>query len=90
MPHHFTKSTVEASIWCNVCRKETPWKIADGRRQYCLVCYAKGIKPEELCVHCHQPARMHSPEPHLGMCMTPSGSTYFATKKPPAKQDTLF
>jgi hypothetical protein len=38
MPHHFTKSTVEASIWCNRCNKETPWRIADGRRQYCLTC----------------------------------------------------
>ena len=40
MPHHFTKGTVQASIWCNRCNKETPWRIADGRRQYCLTCYA--------------------------------------------------
>lgn len=38
MPHHFTKSTVEASIWCNRCNKPTPWRIADGRRQYCIPC----------------------------------------------------
>jgi hypothetical protein len=41
MPHHFTKSTVEASIWCNKCGKMTPWRIADGRRQYCIPCYDK-------------------------------------------------
>jgi hypothetical protein len=41
MPHHFPKSTVEASIWCNHCNKQTPWRIADGRQQFCLVCYAK-------------------------------------------------
>lgn len=41
MPHHFTKSTVEASIFCNTCMKETRWKVADGRRQYCLKCQAR-------------------------------------------------
>lgn len=46
MPHHYTKGTVEASIWCNKCRKETPWRIADGRRQYCLTCYAKPAAEE--------------------------------------------
>jgi len=39
MPHHFTKATVEASIFCQKCMKFTPWRIADGRRQFCLVCY---------------------------------------------------
>jgi hypothetical protein len=42
MPHHFTKSTVEASVWCNRCGRMTQWRIADGRRSYCLVCYEKG------------------------------------------------
>jgi hypothetical protein len=23
--------------------KETPWKIADGRRQFCLVCYDRKV-----------------------------------------------
>jgi len=41
MPHHFTKTTIEASIWCNRCRRETPWRIADGRRQFCLICYER-------------------------------------------------
>ena len=39
MPHHFTKNTVQASIFCERCMKMTPWKVADGRRQFCLVCY---------------------------------------------------
>ena len=41
MPHHFNKATVEASCWCNKCGKETPWRIADGRRQYCITCYER-------------------------------------------------
>ena len=45
MPHHFTKGTVEAAIWCNKCNRETPWRIVDGKRQYCLTCYNK--PPEE-------------------------------------------
>lgn len=40
MPHHWPKSTVEANIWCNRCNKETPWRIHDGRQQYCLTCFA--------------------------------------------------
>jgi hypothetical protein len=41
MPHHFSKSTVEASVWCNPCGRETPHSIADGRRGSCLVCLKK-------------------------------------------------
>jgi hypothetical protein len=41
MPHHFTKATTEASIWCNKEGKMTMWRVADGRRQYCLSCQAK-------------------------------------------------
>ena len=32
----FTKSTVQANCWCNKCGKETPWRIAGGKRSYCL------------------------------------------------------
>jgi hypothetical protein len=39
MPEHYTKNTVRAEIFCMKCRKLTPWRIADGRRQYCLLCY---------------------------------------------------
>jgi hypothetical protein len=38
-PQHYTKNTVQAAIWCNSCGKITPWRIADGRRQYCIPCY---------------------------------------------------
>jgi len=41
MPEHYPKSTVEASIFCTKCNKMTPWKVADGRRQYCIPCYEK-------------------------------------------------
>lgn len=45
---HFTKDTVEASIWCNTCRKMTPWRILQGKRAYCIPCYdAKRTAPEE-------------------------------------------
>ncbi len=38
---HFPKATVQANCWCNRCNRETPWRIADGRRSYCLTCYDK-------------------------------------------------
>jgi hypothetical protein len=41
MPHHFTKATTEASIWCNREGKMTMWRVHDGRRQYCLSCAAR-------------------------------------------------
>ena len=49
MPHHFTKSTVQANCWCNACNRETPWRIVDGRRSYCLTCYEqKGGVPTTI------------------------------------------
>ena len=36
MPEHYTKNTVEASAWCNTCNRMTQWRIADGKRSYCL------------------------------------------------------
>jgi hypothetical protein len=52
---HFAKSTVQAEIFCNRCMKMTPWRVADGRRQYCLTCYDRRkendvkavVKPEQ-------------------------------------------
>jgi len=53
MPHHFPKGTIQASIFCNTCMRETLWKVADGRRQYCLACEerrdeARAAKPAEV------------------------------------------
>lgn len=45
MPHHFPKLTVEAACWCNRCNRETPWRIADGRRQFCLICRGQSKPP---------------------------------------------
>jgi hypothetical protein len=45
MAHHFTKTTTEAAVWCNKCGKETPWRVADGRRQYCIPCYDRRPDP---------------------------------------------
>jgi hypothetical protein len=35
MPHHFPKSTVEASAWCNRCGKMTLHRVFDGRLGRC-------------------------------------------------------
>ena len=51
MPGHYTKATVEASIFCGKCHRMTSWRIADGRRQYCLVCYQN-----RLCRESHSSA----------------------------------
>ena len=38
MPEHFTKTTVEAKFWCNVCRTATMHYVFDGRRGGCQAC----------------------------------------------------
>jgi len=40
MRHFFTKSTVEAEMWCQRCHKETMWRIMGRRPGYCMVCQA--------------------------------------------------
>jgi transcriptional regulator with XRE-family HTH domain len=44
---HFTKDTVQASIWCNRCNKNTQWKILQGKRAYCIPCYERPADPEQ-------------------------------------------
>jgi hypothetical protein len=44
MPHHFQKNTVEASVWCDKCNKNTIHSVWDGRRGSCLVCLEKREK----------------------------------------------
>lgn len=39
-PEHYTKNTVEASIWCNKCGKHTMHRVDSGRRGPCKVCMA--------------------------------------------------
>jgi hypothetical protein len=41
MPHHFTKSTIQADVWCTKCHKITPHRVFDGRRGPCLDCLAR-------------------------------------------------
>ena len=48
MRHFFTKSTVEASIYCNRCGKDTMWVIAGGRPAYCKSCYDKVRDPKPV------------------------------------------
>ena len=52
MRHFFTRDTVEASIWCVKCHRETMHAIIDGRPAYCQVCQSKPqpketAKPED-------------------------------------------
>lgn len=42
---HFSKNTIEASIWCNTCNKMTPWRILHGRRAFCIPCYGRHDPP---------------------------------------------
>jgi len=43
MPQHYTKATTEALIFCKRCMNETLWRVADGRRQWCIPCYEKAL-----------------------------------------------
>ena len=50
MRHFFTKTTVEVSIYCKKCGKDTIWAVSGGRPQYCRECYGKTepvVKPAE-------------------------------------------
>ena len=47
MRHFFTRTTVEAKIWCVKCHAETAHAIADGRPLYCQICQAKPQEPEK-------------------------------------------
>lgn len=41
MSQHYTKATVEAMEWCNVCAKHTVHLVFDGRRGACRECIAR-------------------------------------------------
>jgi hypothetical protein len=41
MPEHYTKNTLEATVWCNRCGKDTQHRIDGGRRGPCLECMRK-------------------------------------------------
>jgi hypothetical protein len=36
MPEHYTKNTVEVSVWCNTCNRMTMHRVDDGRRGPCI------------------------------------------------------
>ena len=38
MPEHYTKSTVEARVWCAKCHAFTMHQVNSGRRGPCQVC----------------------------------------------------
>jgi hypothetical protein len=41
MPQHYTKSTIEVSVWCSPCHKTTMHRVDHGRRGPCIECMAK-------------------------------------------------
>ena len=38
MPEHYTKNTLECTVYCNKCAKFTQHRVDDGRRGPCLEC----------------------------------------------------
>lgn len=45
MKNFFPKSTVEASCWCQVCRKDTMHKVFGGRPSACMDCLKRLENP---------------------------------------------
>ena len=41
MPEHYTKNTLEATIWCNRCNAHTQHRVDNGRRGPCIPCIEK-------------------------------------------------
>lgn len=41
MPEHYTKATLEVSVWCRACGKHTMHRVDSGRRGPCLECLRK-------------------------------------------------
>ena len=53
MPEHYPSSTVEVTVWCKVCGRETPHRVDDRRRGPCLEC----LKKLETKAQEHKPAK---------------------------------
>jgi len=68
MPQHYTKNTVEATIWCNTCRRETPWRILGGKRAYCIPCHDQPTAA---------PAKKPGPAPQPGLFDAPDSDQVF-------------
>jgi len=41
MPEHYTRNTLECTVWCRPCGKLTQHRVDDGRRGPCLECIRK-------------------------------------------------
>ena len=41
MSEHYTKDTLECTVWCKKCSALTQHRVDDGRRGPCLVCMEK-------------------------------------------------
>lgn len=40
-PEHYTKHTIQVTVWCKMCSKFTPHRVDAGRRGPCLVCTSR-------------------------------------------------
>ena len=47
MTEHYTKSTVEASVWCRVCGKNTMHRIDNGIVGPCRQCLTRPPAPKK-------------------------------------------
>jgi len=48
MPEHYTKNTLEATVWCNRCNAMTQHRVDSGRRGPCLPCMEKQKADNEV------------------------------------------
>lgn len=44
MPHHYTKNTLECTVWCKPCGRPTQHRVDGGRQGPCLEHVAKTDK----------------------------------------------
>jgi len=43
MPVHYTKNTLECTVWCAKCRRMTQHRVDGGRQGPCLECKPSGM-----------------------------------------------
>ena len=63
MAQHYTLQTVEVSVWCGKCRKDTPHRVADRRLQFCIPCWEASQAESAAAKDAERPA----PAEQMGM-----------------------
>jgi hypothetical protein len=64
--HHFTKTTVEASLWCTRSGGETMHMVQQGRRGACILCLNRSTTPPPPTVICPACGRRHERNQDFG------------------------